>query len=188
MSIYKNTKSIHGKPYTPFYYIIGWSHLDKWYVGSRTANRKGHTAHPDELMVNYFTSSDNVTPFLDEHGLPDIIWTFPCKTADEAIKAEIRIMREFHGFLKDQRWINENIGGLICVKRRRWLNERLSQYRKGLPSPNKGRKMSEEQKQKIRISMLGKKHSDEAKEKIRLSKLGKPSPIKGITRSDKNAA
>lgn len=109
MSIYNEKPSKHGKPYTPFYYIIGWSQLDRWYVGARTADRKRATAHPDELMDTYFTSSYNyVWPFMDQNGLPDVVWTFPCKTEQEAHAGETRIMNEFNNFLPDERWLNKS--------------------------------------------------------------------------------
>lgn len=55
--------------YTPYTYLIGWSQLNKWYYGRRTAKH----CHPDEFWVSYFTSSKEVRKFRKEHGDPDII-------------------------------------------------------------------------------------------------------------------
>jgi len=111
MTIYRNKRSIHGKPYTPFFYVIGWKELNRWYVGSRTQNSDNRVAHPDELMVTYFTSSKNyVHPFIEQHGLPDVVWTFPCKTAEESKYNEKRIMDEFRDFVLDGRWLNKAKG------------------------------------------------------------------------------
>ena len=46
-------------------------------------------------------------------------------------------------------------------------------------SVNRGWKMSDEAKEKLRILSTGRTHSDEAKEKIRLSKLGEKNPSYG---------
>lgn len=62
--------------YTPYVYLLGWSCLNKWYVGARHA----HTykclyesgCHPDELWNTYFTSSKYVKQFCRENGDPDI--------------------------------------------------------------------------------------------------------------------
>lgn len=110
MNIYQNKDSIQEKPWIPYYYIIGWKSQDRWYVGQRHQ----YGCHPDELMVTYFTSSHNyVHPFIKENGLPDIRWTFPVKTAEEAIYHELRIMNEFNNFITDDRWLNKNKGG-VC--------------------------------------------------------------------------
>lgn len=60
-----NAKNSNRFPYT---YLIGWSQLNKWYYGRRTANG----CNPNELWVTYFTSSKEVAKFRAEHGEPDI--------------------------------------------------------------------------------------------------------------------
>lgn len=54
---------------TPYTYLIGWSHLNKWYYGRRTAKN----CHPSDLWTKYFTSSDHVKAFRQIHGEPDVI-------------------------------------------------------------------------------------------------------------------
>lgn len=156
MTIYKSKKSIHQKPYTPFYYVIGWTKHDRWYVGSRTANSGGQVAHPDELMVTYFTTSPNyVHPFIEQHGLPDVVWTFPCKTREEASDGESRIMNEFHNFLPDERWLNKNKIGAVSYDDE--IRDKMSKSAKKRPP------MSAETREKISIAV--KNRSDELKEK-----------------------
>jgi hypothetical protein len=53
----------------PYTYLIGWSHLNKFYYGRRTA--KG--CHPSEFWKTYFTSSTYVKEFVEKNGDPDII-------------------------------------------------------------------------------------------------------------------
>lgn len=60
MSIYPNNC------YT---YLIGWSHLNIWYYGRRTARN----CRPEELWVKYFTSSKYVEEFRKIHGEPNLI-------------------------------------------------------------------------------------------------------------------
>lgn len=59
--------------------------------------------------------------------------------------------------------------------------------KKGTPSPLKGRKLSEEHRNKISKSNKGRKHTDEARRKISESykkrtnfNYGKPNPFKGV--------
>jgi len=54
---------------TPYTYLVGWTHLNKWYYGRRTA--KG--CRPQELWVKYFTSSARVKSFRQQHGEPDVM-------------------------------------------------------------------------------------------------------------------
>lgn len=54
---------------TPYTYLIGWTHLDIWYYGRRTAIN----CHPDEFWVEYFTSSEKVRDFRIDNGEPDYI-------------------------------------------------------------------------------------------------------------------
>lgn len=62
--------------YIPFTYLIGWSSLNIYYYGRKTAKN----CRPDDLWKTYFTSSKEVKKFRKEHGEPDIIQirkTFP---------------------------------------------------------------------------------------------------------------
>ncbi|WP_449471675.1 NUMOD3 domain-containing DNA-binding protein [Sphingobium chungangianum] len=189
--------------YQPYFYIIGWSQLDRWYVGRRTAKK----CHPSDLMVTYFTSSKNyVHPFIEQHGLPDVVWTFPCKTAKEAQANEIRIMREFHNFLPDPRWLNRAIGGLIIFddEARKRISKahkgkivsqstraKISAANKGHSAWNKGIKMSPETCAAMSQGQKGKKMSPksaETKAKISASNKGKKKPMSDEHRQKISAA
>lgn len=52
----------------PYTYLIKWSSTGMKYYGVRYA--KG--CHPSEFWVSYFTSSDYVTQYIEQHGEPDI--------------------------------------------------------------------------------------------------------------------
>jgi len=61
-----SSNSIYNLPYT---YLIGWSSLDLYYYGRRTAM----DCHPSDLFESYFTSSTEVEHYVSEYGIPDII-------------------------------------------------------------------------------------------------------------------
>jgi hypothetical protein len=71
-------------------YLIGWSHLNIWYYGSRYCQG----AHPSDLWVKYWTSSKHVTNLRKTHGEPDIIQvrrTFTCPK--KCHRWETRVLR-----------------------------------------------------------------------------------------------
>lgn len=118
ISSYKyNMKNI---PYT---YLIGWSSLDTWYYGRRTAK----DCDPKEFWKTYFTSSDYVMEFRSKHGDPDIIKIH--KTFDDedyylrifkCVAQEKRFLRRMNVVTSD-RWLNADYGdrdtsGLVNAK------------------------------------------------------------------------
>ena len=52
--------------------------------------------------------------------------------------------------------------------------DKISEAKIGQPSPMKGKKQTNEHKEKIRLANIGQKRSEEAKQKMRQAKLGKP--------------
>lgn len=89
-------------------YLIGWSKLDKWYYGRRTA--KG--CSPDDLWVTYFTSSVYVSEFREKNGEPDIIQvrktfksSYLCKRCENRVLLKLKAA-------KDDRWLNRTNGDL----------------------------------------------------------------------------
>lgn len=183
MSIYKATKSIHGKEWIPYYYIVGWAAHNRWYVGCRYVNSKQFTAHPDELMVTYFTSSTrHVHPFIKQNGLPDIKWTYPVKTVEEAIYHELRIMNEFNNFLIDDQWLNKNVGGaIICddITRAKLSAAGFRRFhsqesKDKIREARKGTTQSQETKNKISASNTGRVLSQETRDKMSSTRKGKP--------------
>lgn len=74
----------------PFTYLIGWTTLNVYYYGCRTAKK----CNPDELWTTYFTSSKYVASFRKEHGEPDLIQvrkTFTKK--EDATLFESKVLR-----------------------------------------------------------------------------------------------
>src|SRR5574343_51513 len=83
-------------------YLIGWSELDKWYYGRRTAIN----CHPSEFWITYKTSSKIVKKFVKAHGDPDIIQIR--KTFDTIEKCkyhESKVLRCMK-VSKSVRWLN----------------------------------------------------------------------------------
>lgn len=66
--------------------------------------------------------------------------------------------------------------------------EKMRLAKLGKPAHNKGKAMTEEQKQKLSLSMQGKKHSEETIEKIRAANRGKKRPTKTCTHCGKTVA
>lgn len=103
----------------PFTYFIGWSKLNTFYYGRRTA--KG--CNPSELWTTYFTSSKYVKAFRKIHGEPDIVqvrrtFTSTKKCAKWETKVLIRMNAQF-----DLRFLNKTNGdmqwdttGLVAIK------------------------------------------------------------------------
>ncbi len=143
------------KPYT---YLIGWSHLNKWYYGVRFKKN----ANPSDLWKTYFTSSKKVKEFRELYGEPDIIQIR--KVFDNREKA---LMHEY-----------KVINRLNCVRSNDWLN--LGNFGFNTFDGN-GRIIADETKEKIRQSLLGKKHeiprhTEESKKKLSDALKGKKKP------------
>ena len=68
---------------TPYTYFIQWSKTGMKYYGVRYAK----DCHPSDFWVTYFTSSDTVSEYVQEHGNPDIIQIR--KTFDNTTRARL---------------------------------------------------------------------------------------------------
>jgi hypothetical protein len=113
------------KPHTPYTYLIGWSKLDKWYYGVKSA--KG--CHPSQLFnmtlsksKRYETSSKEVKSLLMCYGLPDVIQIRGLfKSAQAASRCEYYvleyIMSKENQFLNIQnRGSIKDVTGRVAVK------------------------------------------------------------------------
>jgi hypothetical protein len=93
----------------PIYYtyLIGWTHLDVWYYGSKYSKY----ADPELLWVKYFTSSKRVAEFRKLHGEPDIveIGETNFKTPQECRIFEYLFLTSVDA-AKRERWLNESNG------------------------------------------------------------------------------
>jgi len=94
----------------PYTYLIGWSWLNIWYYGRRTA--KG--CHPDDLWVSYWTSSHEVERYRELHGEPDIIIikkTFESHETDKCVLWEHKVLRRLDA-KKHPKMLNKHNGGV----------------------------------------------------------------------------
>ena len=122
---------------TPYTYLIGWSHKNKYYYGSKYSK----DADPKMLWKNYFTSSVQVKKYRNKYGEPDII----------------QIRRQFKTSDECRLWEHKVLRRLSVNKREDFLNltynmgprnkENVNRNRKGIggvpkgsPCPIKGKK------------------------------------------------
>ena len=179
--------------YTPFTYRITFNPTGQSYYGVRT--RKN--CHPNELWTRYFTSSKQVKQLIAEFGTSafdfEIRKTF--NTKQDAILWEHRVLTRLD-VVNNNNWLNENIGGKLFVskdtlteehkrkvalsqlgKKRKPYSEdhkrKISEAKKGKPPPNKGKPMSEEQKQLMSKIRTGTKSSAETRAKISAGGMGR---------------
>lgn len=126
-----------GTKMKPFTYFIGWSKLNTFYYGRRTANG----CDPDELWKTYFTSSKYVKKFRKEYGEPDIIQIRKVfDSVEKCIEWECKVLLKIDAqndprFLNkrngDNKWdttgmvnvrFNDGTRGMISITDPRYLN------------------------------------------------------------------
>jgi hypothetical protein len=129
---------------TPYTYLIGWSHLNKWYYGRRTA--KG--CHPSELWVKYFTSSKSVKPRFHEFKYHILAEFFDKNDA-----------YNFEAMLILENWKNEKLLNK-CVFGKNFANG----SKKGIPK-------SEEHKKAMSKARMGVKRLSTTVQKMREATL-----------------
>ena len=128
---------------TPYVYVIGWQWLGLYYIGSHT--RKG--CHPDNLIVQYRTSSKRVHAILDKHGLPDIVWYRIVNTVTDALQLE-SFLQLISNAKDNPRYLNEAVffnGKVNCAANS--PNVRAA-IKRNHARPNLGRKQTNEEKRK----------------------------------------
>lgn len=167
-----------------FTYLIGWSHADKWYLGSRWA--KG--CAPSDLWSSYFTSSKYVKRFRKEHGEPDVIevgQVFDSKKA--ALAHEVFLLKANRAKERDC-FLNKSDGCLFDPAdpeirqkiRASLLGKKLSEgHRESIArgklgnANRKGTFTSEQGRRNIGLAKLGFRHSDETKRKMSQARAGR---------------
>lgn len=89
-------------------YMIGWSHLGKYYYGMRAAHK---VAPKDDIWKIYKTSSRYVHEFEALNGPPDTIHVDKeFETKEEAYIYETEFLRKVDAIHSDM-WLNQNIMG-----------------------------------------------------------------------------
>lgn len=154
--------------YYPYTYLIGWSHLDRWYYGVRLSN----TFIPEEdLWVKYYTSSKRVASFIEENGPPDIIKvdrTFT--TWKEASEYEVYFLTE-NNCIYSEKWLNLACFPAIIhddisihkIKKARYNQVITEDHKRAISKGCSGTKNG----------MYGKSHSPESIEKMKRNRKGK---------------
>lgn len=93
--------------YTPYVYLIGWSHENRWYIGARWAK----DCHPGDLFKSYFTSSKHVKRFVNMHGMPDVIQIRKIFKDTQTVRMyEEKLLRRLN-VIKSEKWLNKNVNG-----------------------------------------------------------------------------
>jgi hypothetical protein len=148
----------------PYLYAIGWTALDKWYLGCRYAPH----SDPSDLWVSYFTSSKVVAEYRKLYGDPDHKEILATGTREEILGAEQSYLAEWN-LHKDPRWLNQSIGGerfystgpldpamverraksLRGQKRTDEQRARMSKAAEGRAPYNKGRNITEKHRQAL---------------------------------------
>ena len=135
--------------YIPYTYLVGWSKLDLWYYGVQYSKK----ANPQNLWRSYFTSSKYVRKAREQYGEPDVVEvrkTFTNKDSARLWEHKVLVRMKVR---KDKRWLNQT--------------DNLHHYNIEPKAPwNKGKSMSDEQKQKLSAINKGKTLSEEHRRKM----------------------
>jgi len=127
--------------YNPYTYLIGWTHLDKWYYGVRYA--KG--CHPSDFWDTYFTSSKYVQDLRESEGEPDVIQirrVFDCP--DKARMWEHKVLKRTNAVYED-RYINKSHANLYNT----FTSEQTSETtKKAMSDPNLRKHLSKRAKER----------------------------------------
>jgi len=144
---------------------VGWTKHDLWYYGVQYNSK----ARPENLWTTYFTSSKIVKTIREKYGEPDVIEVRKIfSNKDDARLWEHKVLRRI-GARKSKRWLNQT--------------DNLHHYPRSPKSPwNKGKKLSAEQKEKIRDSLKGRTLSDEHKAKMSVAQQKRDKSISDETR------
>lgn len=162
-------------------YLVGWSELDTWYYGRRTAKN----CSPDELWVTYFTSSRHVKEFREINGEPDIVDVRKVFTSvNECVEWEHRFLRKVNA-ARNNKFLNKTNGDLkFDTTGRIWSTEERLKISKSRTGKKRTHVVSEETREKLRknatnpsketiekrrLKMVGRKHTAETIEKFKIA-------------------
>ena len=179
--------------YKPYTYLIGWSRFNIYYYGVEYSNST-KVANPKNLWKTYFTSSKEVSKFVDEYGSPDILKVRRIFNDSYQARNWERKVIDRCKLVEDKRFLNKsngsdkflNSGGYNLSERTKnnqsksWTDERKAAHslkKTGEGNPRFGKKLSKSTKKKIKENKktikgkdhhyYGKKRTAEDKRKIR---------------------
>ena len=158
--IYLVTDTTNGMKYTGKHHYHIEGQLDPNYHGSGTIIKNIYKKRPETLKEEYIKT---------------------CYSEEEMCSDEQYYIEVFDTLYPNG--YNLTKGGDGCVASDE-TRRKMSESKKGKPSPNKGVPMSEETKKKMSESQKGKHHSEETKKKMSISRKGRTSPNKGKTMSE----
>lgn len=141
--------------YIPYTYVVKFKPTGQLYYGVSFGHNRHKVANPAQLWVTYFTSSNIVRSLIREHGQTAFEYqvrrTF--STKEQALAWENKVLRRLNAAASAD-WLNRSNGG-----RSFYIDEttrqKMSEARKGKPSPKKGKPISAEQKAKISAGRKG---------------------------------
>jgi len=125
--------------YTPYTYLIGWSHHNMWYYGVRYSKK----CSPDDLWTKYFTSSKHVKSFRKQNGEPDVV----------------QIRKTFSKVEDAQLWEHKVLRRIKAVMRKDFLNKTDNKSFgdvSGENNPMFNRKHTEDTRLKLSLAKKGK--------------------------------
>ena len=167
----------------PYTYLIGWSHLNKWYYGVRFRKY----CNPLDLWTTYFTSSKHVAKFIKTHGQPDVVVVRKTFTNSKIARLwEHKVLRRLDA-RNNSKFLNKSNGdGRFfnaghTEETKKIISEKLKgtvrspEFKEHLSVLNKGKLLGKNN------GMFGKTHSEETKKKIGDSSRGRPSTHQGKT-------
>ena len=159
--IYLNTDLKTGKQYTGKHHYNKEGELDPNYHGSGVLWTKVLKKRPKELIKEEYIKT--------------------CCSEEEMNSDEQYYIEVFDTLYPNGYNLTKGgDGGVRCDETRR----KMSESKKGKPSPNKGVPMSEEQKKKLSEINKGKHHTEETRRKMSESLKGRTGPNKGKTMSE----
>lgn len=167
-----------------YFYLIRHIPSGRFYAGSKYA--KNAYCNPDAFWnkdhpKGYFTSSKTVRQLIEEGGIDsfEVLEVIP-RPLNDAVIYETNFLKSVNAS-KSDRWINETNGDgrFVCYGHTIESREKMSVSKKGSPSPNKGKLMSDEQKLKQSNSMKGRTPPNKGKLRSLESKLKQSSMMKG---------
>ena len=164
----------------PFYYIVGWTNEQKYYIGSRYANG----CDPSDLGTKYFTSSKVVKEKWKEQP-PDIVQVLlTFETKEQAREWEATALHNF-GVPNNPMFLNKSAG----TKGFKVPENLTESHRLKISASLTGKKRSphsDETRAKMSSAHKGKTHSEEARSKISASNKGRT--VSEDTRAKRSAA